>query len=221
MVHAISALLMMMTTFMALSMYAQARYERSGNAVNGVDAIKVLRDDGRYKILLMALDETNTTELLRRKEPSTFFAPTDEAFQKVPKLADLLRDHARLERVLRNHVIVGNRVSYMDLPGRKSLVMYGGETVDVRSNGRNVNDAKIETPDVEAGTVLIHGIDKVLMENNDSKLRQAGETLEGGVKFAGQKVYDGLKTGAGKVKATFRPERNTETYTTTVETVRE
>jgi hypothetical protein len=47
----------------------------------------------------------------------------------------------------------------------------------------------------------------VMMENNDSKLRQAGETLEEGVKFAGRKTYDGLKMGAGKVKGFFTREK--------------
>jgi uncharacterized surface protein with fasciclin (FAS1) repeats len=207
MFKAITAGILIVSTFMALGMYAQARYEKSSGVISGVDAIEVLRTNGRYKILLMALEDTNTTELLRRKEPTTLFAPTDEAFQKVPKLADLLHDHERLERVLRNHVIIGERVSYSELRGRNALIMYGGEKVDVRSDGRNVNDAQIETPDIEAGTVVIHGIDKVLMENNDSKLRQAGETLEAGVKFAGEKVYDGLKTGAEKVKDTFEPKK--------------
>jgi uncharacterized surface protein with fasciclin (FAS1) repeats len=203
MFKAIIAGVLMVSTFMALGMYAQARYEKSSTAISGKDAIEVLRNDGRYKILLMALDETNTADLLRRNEPTTFFAPTDEAFQKVPKLASLLHDPARLDRVLRNHVIIGERVAFSDLPKRSALIMYGGEKVDVRSDGRNVNDAKIETPDIDAGAVLIHGIDKVLMENNDSKLRQAGETLEAGVKFAGEKVYDGLQTGAEKVKETL------------------
>jgi uncharacterized surface protein with fasciclin (FAS1) repeats len=184
------------------SLLVAAQQKSDVRLEHGPSVMSALKDSGRFKILLMALEDSDVAALLERPEPLTFFAPSDDAFQKVPKLAELLHDRERLGEMLRNHMIVGERVAYADLASRKTLTMYGGKVVDVRSDGRNVNDAKIEPADINAGTAVVHGIDKVLMENNDSKLRQAGETLEEGVKFAGRKVYDGLKSGAQKVKDT-------------------
>jgi uncharacterized surface protein with fasciclin (FAS1) repeats len=204
----IATILLIVSTTVLLGAYAvKAHHNAAADAVlNEPDAMQVLKQDGRYKILVMALQETDLNLKLNPGQTATLFAPTDEAFQKVPKLAELLRDNTRLAGVLRNHLIIGEKVAFNDLKNKKRLLMYGGKSVDVRSDGRNVNDARIEFPDITAGNVVIHGIDKVLMENNDSKLRQAGEVLEDGVKMAGHKVYDGLKTGAGKVKETFSPD---------------
>ncbi|HYF51021.1 MAG TPA: fasciclin domain-containing protein [Planctomycetota bacterium] len=203
------------------SMLVAAQQKSDVRMDNGPSVMSVLKDSGRFKILMMALEDTDVAALLERPEPLTFFAPSDEAFQKVPKLAELLHDRERLGEVLRNHMIVGERLAYAELASRKTLTMYGGKVVDVRSDGRNVNDAKIEPADISAGTAVIHGIDKVLMENNDSKLRQAGETLEEGVKFAGRKVYDGLKSGAQKVKETFSDDDEVEVKTEQESTTKE
>lgn len=206
-------MLTMLVAFMLTGVYAvQARRDHppdgAGATVIGDDAMQLLRADGHYKILVMALEETGVADDLRKQENLTFFAPSDEAFQRVPKLSELLHDDTRLKQVLLNHVVPGDELMFAELAERRHLETSGGRVINVKSDGRNVNDARIEKPNMKAGGAVIHGIDKVLMENNDSKLRQAGETLEEGVKFAGRKTYDGLKTGAGKVKEYFTGEKH-------------
>jgi uncharacterized surface protein with fasciclin (FAS1) repeats len=177
-----------------------------GAAAKGNDAIRMLRADGHYKILVMALEDSGVAADLGKKGPMTFFAPSDEAFQKVPKLAELLHDGIRLQQVLRSHLVTDEGIMYADLAGKKHLSTQSGRILEVKSDGRNIDDAHIDKPNMTAGDIVIHGIDKVLMEDNDSKLRQAGETLEEGAKLAGKKTYDGLKMGAQKVKDVYNRE---------------
>lgn len=165
-----------------------------------MDALKA---DGRYKILVSALESTGLDKTLSAGGTYTFFAPTDKAFQRVPRLAELLRDSARLASVLRHHVLVNRRLDTAMLRSEVLLVPMEGPALKVTVNETAVfldDDAKIVHPNVETRSGLVHGVDHVLMENNDSMLREAGATVEEGVKDGAKKVYDGLKTGADKIK---------------------
>lgn len=163
----------------------------------------VLKADGRYKILVSALESTGLDTKLDAAGTVTFFAPTDKAFQRVPKLAELLRDNARLAAILRHHVLENRRLDTHMLRSEALLTPMEGKAIKITAQETSIlldDDAKIVHPNADLRNGLLHGIDHVLMENNDSMLREAGATVEEGVKDGAKKVYDGLKTGADKIK---------------------
>jgi uncharacterized surface protein with fasciclin (FAS1) repeats len=164
----------------------------------------LLNADGRYKILVDALTRTGLDKTLDTAGPSTFFAPTDEAFQRVPKLADLLADDVRMKQVLSRHLITQRRLDTAMLRSETTLVPMQGETLKVKSlDALYINDAKVVHPNNDTKTSLVHGIDHVLMDYNDSVVRETGETIERGVKKGADKVHDGLKKGANTIKSAF------------------
>jgi uncharacterized surface protein with fasciclin (FAS1) repeats len=119
----------------------------------------------------------------------------------VPKLAELLADEAHLKTVLNRHLITQRRLDTAMLRSESVLVPMQGEKLNVSSEkGVHINDAKIVHPNNDTRTAMVHGIDHVLMANNDSILRDVGTTVEDGVKTGAKKVHEGLKKGAEKVK---------------------
>lgn len=166
------------------------------------DILEVLKADGHYKILVSALETTGVNKTLDLGGPYTFFAPTDEAFQRVPKLADLLKDEAYLAAVLRHHIVDAQRLDTQSLRGLALLTPLQGKQLKVSTEPeiRIDDDAKIVQPNREMKNGLFHGVDHVLMANNDSVLRDGAAVLEEGVKDGAKKVYDGLKTGAKKIE---------------------
>lgn len=166
-----------------------------------MNIIDVLKADGRYKILVSALESTGIGKNMDVGGPYTFFAPTDEAFQRVPKLADLLKDEAYLAFVLRHH-IVSARYDTQGLRGQALLTPLDGKTLKISTEPelRIDDDAKIVHPNRDMRNGTFHGIDHVLMANNDSAFRNGAAAVEEGVKEGATKVYDGLKTGAKKIE---------------------
>lgn len=123
---------------------------------------------GKFKTLLKAVKEAGLVETLSGTGPFTVFAPTDEAFDKLPKgtVADLLKpeNKATLASILTYHVIPG-RVYSEAAVAAKSAKTVQGATVAIKANdkGAFVNDSKIIATDVDASNGVIHIIDAVLM----------------------------------------------------------
>ncbi|MCW8129167.1 MAG: fasciclin domain-containing protein [Planctomycetota bacterium] len=153
-----------------------------------------LKADGRYKILLGAIADTDFEKALDAEGTMTFFAPMDEAFERVPKLSALLNDRPRLLEVLDRHVLDNRALDTADLRTERVLIPKAGKELKVKPGGEyiEINDAKILSADNRASNGIVHGIDHVLMVNNDSMLREAAEAIE-----------RGLKKGAEKVEHTF------------------
>lgn len=167
-----------------------------------LNVIDVLKADGRYKILISALETTGIGKSLDTGGPYTFFAPTDEAFQRVPKLADLLKDESYLAFVIRHHIVPAQRLDTQALRGQALLTPLDGKSLKISTEPelRIDDDAKITQPNRDMRNGIFHGIDHVLMANNDSALRNGAAAVEEGVKDGAKKVYDGLKTGAKKIE---------------------
>ena len=153
-----------------------------------------LRADGRYLILVAALKDTELEKTLSGKGRYTFFAPTDDAFGRVPRLGDLLHDSEKLRTVLEHHLVVDQVVDTTVLRTLRTLQPAEGEVLDVKPGDSSIkiNDAKIVAPDLLASNGILHGIDHVLMKENGSVLGEAGRTVE-----------HGLKKGARKIKNAF------------------
>jgi uncharacterized surface protein with fasciclin (FAS1) repeats len=109
---------------------------------------------GKFKTLATALQAAGLVDTLKGKGPFTVFAPTDEAFAKVPKadLDALLKDKAKLTAVLTYHVVPGKVKSVQG--SELTIGTAGGVTVDI---------AKVVAADVAADNGVIHVIDTVLM----------------------------------------------------------
>jgi uncharacterized surface protein with fasciclin (FAS1) repeats len=120
---------------------------------------------GSFKTLAAALQAAGLVETLKGAGPFTVFAPTDEAFAKIPKadLDALIRDKAKLTQVLTYHVVSG-KVMAADVMKLKEARTVEGQMVTIdTSNGVKVNNATVIKVDVMASNGVIHVIDTVLL----------------------------------------------------------
>ncbi len=119
---------------------------------------------GSFKTLVTALQAAGLVDTLKGKGPFTVFAPTDDAFAKIPKadLDALLKDKAKLTAVLTYHVVPGKVLSKDIKPGKVKTVQ-GSELTIATAGGVTVDGAKVTSADVMADNGVIHVIDTVLM----------------------------------------------------------
>ena len=120
---------------------------------------------GSFKTLAAALQAAGLVETLKGPGPFTVFAPTDEAFAKIPKadLDALIADKAKLTKVLTYHVVPG-KVMASDVTKLKEAKTVEGQMVRIdSSSGVKVNGANVVKADVEASNGVIHVIDSVIL----------------------------------------------------------
>ena len=119
---------------------------------------------GNFKTLVVALKAADLVNTLKGKGPYTVFAPTDEAFAKIPKadLDALLANKEKLSAVLTYHVVPGKVMAKDVKAGDVATV--NGKTIKITtSNGVVVNMSKVTATDIDASNGVIHVIDSVLM----------------------------------------------------------
>jgi uncharacterized surface protein with fasciclin (FAS1) repeats len=114
--------------------------------------------------LATALGAAGLVETLKGKGPFTVFAPTDEAFAKIPKadLEALLKDKAKLTAVLTYHVVPG-KVMAADVKAGKVKTVQGSDITVTTKSGVMVDKAKVVKTDIVADNGVIHVIDTVIM----------------------------------------------------------
>ena len=125
---------------------------------------------GTFKTLVAAVQAAGLVDTLKGEGPFTVFAPTDEAFAKLPKgtVDGLLADKPKLTAVLTYHVIAG-AIKAADVVAHKNLTTLQGQDLMIDAakwhlhKTVKVNDADIVKADIEADNGVIHVIDKVLM----------------------------------------------------------
>jgi uncharacterized surface protein with fasciclin (FAS1) repeats len=119
---------------------------------------------GNFKTLATALQAAGLVDTLKGKGPFTVFAPTDEAFAKIPKadLDKLLADKAQLTAVLTYHVVPG-KVMAKDVKAGKVKTVQGSELTVATASGVMVDSAKVTATDIVADNGVIHVIDSVVM----------------------------------------------------------
>lgn len=147
------------------------------------DILEAARAAGSFKTLLTAIEAAGLSDTLRSAGPFTVFAPTDDAFAKLPKgtLESLLKNKEKLASVLTYHVVSG-KVMASDVVKLKDAKTVQGQSVKIdASNGVKVNNASVVTTDVSATNGVIHVIDTVLLPP-DTKLgaanRKVGRSIE-------------------------------------------
>ena len=136
----------------------------SAMAVQAKDIVDTAVAAGSFKTLAAALQAAGLVDTLKGKGPFTVFAPTDEAFAKIPKadLDALLKDKAKLTAVLTYHVVPGT-VMAKDVKAGKVKTVQGGEITVSTMGGVKVDAANVVKTDIVADNGVIHVIDSVLM----------------------------------------------------------
>jgi uncharacterized surface protein with fasciclin (FAS1) repeats len=136
------------------------------NNIHMQDIIDTAVAAGNFKTLATALTVAGWIEPLKEAGPFTVFAPTDEAFAKIPEetLKAVLADKAKLESILKYHVVAG-KVMAADVMGMTSGKTLQGTDVAVKVDGDKVwiNNAEVVKADIECTNGVIHVIDTVLM----------------------------------------------------------
>jgi uncharacterized surface protein with fasciclin (FAS1) repeats len=123
---------------------------------------------GTFKTLVAAVTAAGLVETLKGTGPFTVFAPSDDAFAKLPKgtVEDLLKpeNKAKLASVLTYHVL-SSKVMAADIAGKKmnAKTVQGSEIAVDATSGVKINDATVVTADIAATNGVIHVIDTVLL----------------------------------------------------------
>jgi uncharacterized surface protein with fasciclin (FAS1) repeats len=136
-------------------------------AASDKDIVDTAVSAGQFNTLAKALTEAGLVETLKGKGPFTVFAPTDEAFAKLPPgtLEALLKDKAKLAAVLTYHVVAG-KVMASDVVKLSEAKTVQGQNVKIGTmGGVMVNDAHVVKTDIMASNGVIHVIDKVIIPN--------------------------------------------------------
>lgn len=151
---------------------------------------QVADEAGVFKTLLAAVGQAGLAEALSGEGPFTVFAPTDEAFSRLPQgtVESLLKpeNKGKLVEILKYHV-VAKKLDSGDVLASKSLETLSGKniTIQVSDRGPLVNDSLIVQVDIEASNGVIHVIDRVLIPS-DAKavaMKKIEETVARGAEL--------------------------------------
>ena len=128
------------------------------------DIVDTAASAGQFNTLVTAVKAAGLVDTLKGPGPFTVFAPTDEAFAKVPKaqLDALLKDKAALTKVLTYHVVPG-KVMAADVKPGKVKTVEGAELTVSTTGGVKVDKANVVKTDIAASNGVIHVIDAVIM----------------------------------------------------------
>jgi uncharacterized surface protein with fasciclin (FAS1) repeats len=129
------------------------------------NVVETAIEAGNFKTLVRAVQETGLGDILSGEGPFTVFAPTDEAFSKLPArtLENLLQDKEKLTEILTYHV-VPNKVMSSDISTIANAITVQGNKLSIDSrHGVKVNNVNVTKPDIECTNGVIHIIDEVLI----------------------------------------------------------
>ena len=139
--------------------------QTSDGARRSGDIVDTAAAAGSFNTLVKALLAADLADTLKGRDPFTVFAPTDDAFDRLPEgaLAELLEDKEKLAAVLTFHVVPG-RVEAAALESYAALKTVQGNRLDVDTSiGVKVGSAYVVQADIETSNGVIHAIDSVLL----------------------------------------------------------
>jgi uncharacterized surface protein with fasciclin (FAS1) repeats len=140
---------------------AGSYYGKSAKA----DIVDTAIQAGSFNTLITAVKEAGLVETLKGDGPFTVFAPTDEAFSRIPKeqLDALLNDKEALTAVLTYHVVPG-KVMAADVVKLESAETVQGQSIAIdASDGVKVDNATVVKTDIVTSNGVIHVIDRVIL----------------------------------------------------------
>ena len=135
-------------------------------SMGGMNIVETAMGDARFSTLVKALQAAGLIDTLKGAGPFTVFAPTDEAFAKLPAgtVERLMQDPAKLRMVLMYHVVPGTLMSNKLMDDMYIYTASGMPfDVEVKNGMVMINNARIAMADVAASNGTIHAIDTVLM----------------------------------------------------------
>ena len=125
---------------------------------------------GQFETLVAAVQAAGLVDVLKGDGPFTVFAPTDEAFAKLPAgtVEALLQDKEKLAAILTYHVVAG-KVMAADVVKLSSATTVNGQDVTIKVDGGMVmvNGAHVVATDIETTNGVIHVIDTVLLPSGN------------------------------------------------------
>ena len=130
------------------------------------DIVDTAVASGSFATLAKALIAAELIATLKGEGPFTVFAPTDEAFAKLPlgALDDLLKDKAKLKAVLTYHVVPGKVMAAQVVKLKTAKTVQGGSVaVSTEGGGVRIDGAKVVKTDIETTNGVIHVIDTVIL----------------------------------------------------------
>ena len=146
----------LIATVMAVGLSAQAM---------AADIVDTAVSAGSFNTLVTAVKAAGLVDTLKGKGPFTVFAPTDEAFAKIPKadLEALLKDKQKLTAVLTYHVVPGKVMAADVKAGEVKTVQGNALMVQAKDGKVSVDGANVIKTDIGASNGVIHVIDSVVI----------------------------------------------------------
>jgi uncharacterized surface protein with fasciclin (FAS1) repeats len=134
-------------------------------SAQAADIVDTAKSAGSFNTLVTAVQAAGLVETLKGTGPFTVFAPTDEAFAKIPKdqLDALLKDKAALTKVLTYHVVPGKVMAKDVKAGEVKTVQGSSLTVTTNGGKVGIDNASVVKADVVADNGVIHVIDSVVL----------------------------------------------------------
>ena len=148
-----------------VSLISMPAVASSSDAGAGSDIVDTAVAAGSFNTLVKAVQAAGLVDTLKSEGPFTVFAPTDEAFAKLPAgtLEALLADKEKLTAILTYHVVAG-KVMAADVVNLKKAETVEGSKVKINADsGVMINDATVVKADIETSNGVIHVIDTVLI----------------------------------------------------------
>lgn len=129
------------------------------------DIIDTAVNAGSFNTLVAAIKAAGLVDTLKGAGPFTVFAPSDDAFAKLPAgtVDSLLQDIPKLTKILTYHVVSGKVMAADVVKLNSAKTVEGSEVKIDASNGVKINDATVVTPDIATDNGVIHVIDTVLI----------------------------------------------------------
>lgn len=120
-----------------------------------------------FETLVTAVKAAGLVDALKGEGPLTVFAPTDEAFAKLPEgtIPALLKDKEKLGAILKYHVVPGYVTAADAMKLDRAKTLQGGELTIGSNGGVQINDANVIKADILTANGVIHVIDSVLLPN--------------------------------------------------------
>jgi uncharacterized surface protein with fasciclin (FAS1) repeats len=141
---------------------------RNTNTAPTKNIVETVIAAGNFRTFAAAINAAGLTAELAAKGPFTVFAPTDEAFKKLPAGAydNLLKDAGKLKAVLNYHVVSGYLMARDLKSGELATAQGTSLTAVVSSSDVRVNGARVTKADIVATNGIVHAMDTVILPKN-------------------------------------------------------
>ena len=165
------------------------------------DIVDTAMSADSFKTLVAAVQAAGLVDVLKSDGPITVFAPTDEAFAKLPEgTVESLRkkeNRGKLVEILKYHVVPGRVYATDAVQAGIAETLQGGTiAIQLRDGQAMINEAKLVGTDVDASNGVIHVIDSVILpeEDNQARVPSAREMIVAAIN-TGSPLYNAHKPG--------------------------